>query len=46
MSRAVVWAISHEQVERLIKLLEKIHQELYRIADEIDALEGRMRGGK
>ena len=46
MSRSVVWAISHEQIERLIKVLEKINENLCRIADEIDALEGRMRGGK
>ena len=46
MSRSVVWAISHEQVERIIKLMEKINENLDRIADEIDALEARMRGGK
>ena len=46
MSRSVVWAISHEQIERLIKSLENIEANLDRIADEIDALEGRMRGGK
>lgn len=38
--------VSSRLIEETIRQLRKINENLDRIADEIAALEGRMRGGK
>ena len=38
--------VSARLIEETIRQLRKINENLGRIADEIEALEGRMRGGK